>query len=453
MRGASVDVSGALLCDDGVATTGSACVVCCRLYVPLRSNQVTCGAVPCIRARGRAAEIAKRAGTPPGDAECAVCGVSFRQRTRRNILCGSPECARKRDRIRHSCSPDRVQKNRERCARWYAGKAKAERSPWLIGAPIVGTHLPGGGLEVQIDGLRRMIEHRHASALHGLITACLDRGHEKTAPLFTLTPWPTGCGWGVYLWSAEDAALLAGREFSGRIFDTEVKVRFSPLRRLRTPVVSKRGKRRLVLDTVTPVTITSYGKRVLRSTPTGESLRGTLSPAWRKLVGVECADEDVCVEVLSHSTELERVPLGKKLREVPGWSGRVVVECNAVGEWLLRTAALVGLGGRLGYGFGRVRVREAIDVPDLDAGVARGAWFVTPHAVDRLLERGGRGGSREDALAELIDESRQAKFVRKLESGAELWVGPRPRRMRYVVGNGDGSKPVLVTVLGRTKEQ
>lgn len=440
----------------GQLTTESACEVCARPFVSLRHGQATCGAAKCIKARSNRLERAKRGGQGPGVATCQQCGSSFTQKTRMNILCGSAECVRKRDRERHAMTPERIQRNRDRCAAWYAGKAKAKRSPWLLGAPIVPTHLPGGGLEVHIVGLSHAIEHRHASALHGLITACLNRGHERTDPVFTLMPWPSGCGWGLYVWTDEDAAKLAGREMPGRIFDREVTVRFSPLRKLRSPVVTKRGRRKLVIDTITPVTITSYGKKVLRSVPTGESLRGTLSDAWRKRLGVALPDGDVCIEVLGHNTELERLPLGKKLRLVPGWSGRVVVECNAVGEWLLRAASLVGMGGRLGYGFGRVRARVLQDGEDpcLGSTSAMGAWFVTPHAVARFAERaGGSALGRAEALAALIDESRRARFVRKLESGAELWVGSRPRRLRYVVGPGEGAKPALVTVLGRMRER
>lgn len=81
---------------------------------------------------------------------------------------------------------------------------------------------------------------------------------------------------------------------------------------------------------------------------------------------------------------------------------------------------------------------------------AAGRWFITPHAVEQALARAGweRGTAYEQALAALIDESRGAHFVKMLPSGAELWRGPKPRRMRYIVRPAaDGALPQLVTVL------
>jgi len=81
---------------------------------------------------------------------------------------------------------------------------------------------------------------------------------------------------------------------------------------------------------------------------------------------------------------------------------------------------------------------------------AAGRWFITPHAVEQALARAGweRGTAYEQALAALIDESRGAHFVKRLPSGAELWRGPKPRRLRYIVRPAaDGALPQLVTVL------
>ena len=85
----------------------------------------------------------------------------------------------------------------------------------------------------------------------------------------------------------------------------------------------------------------------------------------------------------------------------------------------------------------------------LKSGV-KGPWFMTPHAVERFRNRAGwqRASDYESALAALIDESRGAHFVKTLNTGAELWRGPKPRRLRFIVGAGDGALPALVTVLG-----
>lgn len=86
---------------------------------------------------------------------------------------------------------------------------------------------------------------------------------------------------------------------------------------------------------------------------------------------------------------------------------------------------------------------------ELTSDRCNGRWFITPHAVERFRDRAGwqRASAYEDVLATLIDESRGAHFVKRLETGAELWRGPKPRRLRFIVGHGDGNLPALVTVL------
>lgn len=64
---------------------------------------------------------------------------------------------------------------------------------------------------------------------------------------------------------------------------------------------------------------------------------------------------------------------------------------------------------------------------------AVGPWFVTPHAVQRYIERVEPGLSYEVALGRIISDSAGAHRVKQLDQGAELWRGPKPRRLRYIV--------------------
>lgn len=75
-----------------------------------------------------------------------------------------------------------------------------------------------------------------------------------------------------------------------------------------------------------------------------------------------------------------------------------------------------------------------------------GPWFITPHAVQRYIERCRPRASYEEALHELVELSRGAVRKKTLESGAELWRGPKPLRLRMVVDRGNGGAPQLVTV-------
>lgn len=99
---------------------------------------------------------------------------------------------------------------------------------------------------------------------------------------------------------------------------------------------------------------------------------------------------------------------------------------------------------------------------------AAGPWYVTPHAVRRFARYVlGWEGRDEDplpealyrrALAEIIRESERAHFVRRYpqkegQAEADLWRGPKPRRLRYVVATtlAPGARlPTLITVLPRT---
>lgn len=77
---------------------------------------------------------------------------------------------------------------------------------------------------------------------------------------------------------------------------------------------------------------------------------------------------------------------------------------------------------------------------------AVGRAFISPHAI-RAYRRRIRQCTNEDALADLIDLSQRAHFVRTARDGCELWRAPGPNRIRLIVGPGEGSLPALVTVM------
>ena len=282
------------------------------------------------------------------------CLRPFVPRDHRQRTCGASKC---RDSAR-DVTPARRLLARHRNREW----AKAHRGvkasqPWLLGAPIYPAHLPGGGCEIDVRPRPRWrVEHRNVRALHGAITVCLDEPHDERIPGFSLVPWPCGLGWGVYVRSAEAAARIAGKTMHGRLFDVPVDFEFSPLRRLRAPVVAKRGHGRVRIDTVTPVVIRSRAAPP-RTEPTASCIISALTQAFPARIGLDGFDPaTVRLELVSHETRPDQVDLGGKFGRVVGWSGSCVVDANAVGRWLLAVAALVGLGGRTSLGFGRVRV-------------------------------------------------------------------------------------------------
>lgn len=82
----------------------------------------------------------------------------------------------------------------------------------------------------------------------------------------------------------------------------------------------------------------------------------------------------------------------------------------------------------------------------------RGPWFITRSALEDYGRLVGRRGPPDEALREALEqEIASAHFVRLQDSGAELWRGGKPRRLRFVVtttpGVG-GDAPQLVRVEG-----
>lgn len=76
-----------------------------------------------------------------------------------------------------------------------------------------------------------------------------------------------------------------------------------------------------------------------------------------------------------------------------------------------------------------------------------GAWFITPHAVRRYIERIRPVLGYDKALDELVAISERAHAVKEIEPGLWLYRGPSPRRLRLRVSMRGPGQPQLVTVL------
>jgi len=166
-------------------------------------------------------------------------------------------------------------------------------------------------------------------------------------------------------WRIEEGATLAGGTYDAELFDTPTTFRFGPLVRVRAPVVAKRGRHRIAIETITPVCIKSHNAGNIvayRKFPTTDSIRSAISNMFPMRVGLvsdirDWDPETVQLRVIEHETQVESVDIGGKFGRVPGWSGRVVIECNAVARWLIEAASRgPGLGSKVAFGLGRVRV-------------------------------------------------------------------------------------------------
>jgi hypothetical protein len=373
---------------------------------------------------------------------CLYCGDLFLKKHKRHLF-HSDKCRWAYD---DKNNPRSVASNRTRCDRWYRDKhPEAGKVVSLSGAPFIGEYLPGAAAVISFVG-GHVPPLAHGRHVHAVITQLLDIPHESYVPTFSASPY--GTGWGVYSPNADAIRSIAGIRDVVRIGEQRFEISVGPLMKLRAPRVSKRGWRTLRVDTVTPVVIKSTssvtGKTVVRQLGIGSVLNGSLTTFAKLRLGLDIGDK-ICCEVVAHETERVSTQLHGKLGEIRGFSGHVIVRCNAVGEWLLRASEQISLGSRVGFGFGRIRMSEFVD----EKKQAAGKFFVTPHAVKRYIQRVHKGATYEQALGEIINELMGARFV-KGRNGAELWRTGRPLRLRLVIGRANPGLPQVLTILPGT---
>lgn len=84
----------------------------------------------------------------------------------------------------------------------------------------------------------------------------------------------------------------------------------------------------------------------------------------------------------------------------------------------------------------------------------RGPWYVTRRAVEQFCPLVGLNAGDDDEFARgeelLIEQTKAARHVRNQANGLQLYRGPSPKRLRFLVAVGkrdEGELPQLVTVL------
>jgi hypothetical protein len=333
---------------DGTETC-CACVYCHAPYVPHDARQATCGAAACTSRR--------------------------REETRKARLASTPEAAQaRRDAVKRwrEANVSRVLAiKRERESKLRGGVIKA---PYLLAAPVYAPHLPGGVCEIAFEPTpAHALAIENTRALHALLSTLRGKDHARSHPDVGLLVWPCRSGWAVYWHDRADAAAVAGSTVAGRLYRQEVTLRLGPLLKLRAPAVTRRGRHRVRLDAITPVVIRSNTDKgtTVRLVPTASSIRSALLALAHNRLGLKhLTPEHIPLDLVGQSTEQRSVEVGghwghvtenrgdRSPGVVRGWVGFVNVETNAVGRWLLEAAAKIGLGGRVGLGFGRVTVQE-----------------------------------------------------------------------------------------------
>jgi hypothetical protein len=244
------------------------------------------------------------------------------------------------------------------------------KSVWRLPAPDIGHYLPGGACSLDASPApRHPIGLKHARVLHALVTSLSRLPHHPTIPTIVLAPWSSGLGWAAYVAIDGAARVMAGRTHSAHLFNRPCDIRCGPLMRLHSPVVNDLGARDLLVRTRTPLLVRGNGRirddgrynasDRRRATRLGSSaLTSTICSWMPRRVGLHLPPDSVRIEVIGQRGRTRRIRIGGHLGIVLGWEGDVRLRTNAVGEWLLRLGALLGVGGRVGFGFGRVEVER-----------------------------------------------------------------------------------------------
>ena len=295
------------------------------------------------------------------------CSVEFEPKSSKHQFC-SDRC---RYRTKEAGTADLIEKNKQRCAKWYRDEnnrtlalargaarklsSKTGRGEWEEPAPNLG-FIPGAFAPIALEN-GHQFEHRQLAALHGMMTS-ITGAHRPNNPVFTLLRSHLGCGWGAYISDLEMARKVAARFHDVRFNDQVISLVIGCLFRVKSPIV-KSGAWNMRISTVTPVHCRSNGGETQYSEPTSSNIKGTLEGFTARRLGIETHPEDVQVIMLKADTTPAKVSVagnGRKLGDMVGWHGNVIVKTNALGRLLIECAALgLGLGGKTAFGFGRIK--------------------------------------------------------------------------------------------------
>jgi hypothetical protein len=160
-----------------------------------------------------------------------------------------------------------------------------------------------------------------------------------------------------------DGAALVGREHTVSLFNRERVMRLGAPVWFRAPVVQRRGRHRLRVDTITPVAMSREGARIAVLKPTALTMQAALKAVAQR-IGLDLYPE-LMFEDVGGELSSTHVPVGghwqrgtAKPGTIVAWEGALRLTCNAPARWLLHVAERTGLGGCTSIGLGRIRVTE-----------------------------------------------------------------------------------------------
>lgn len=313
------------------------CVVCGKETPRLSSQQRACPDCKPEVERQRHARNRKLSGN---SVTCKICGTVVPKLHGNQTTCLSEEC--------------RLASTRQNYRR---KDSKARRvDVWQRSVPEYAPMLPGRLVPMTLAGrVHKPFDLGNMRLFHAFVTNAIKLPHDELQPGFSLLVGDEQIS--VYL-PDDSWRRLDGKVVDGRIGPVQVTAKWGPAQEIRTPVVQP-GRHKLRLNLITPLIITTSGRRVPMLDVTADHIRSTLRTTLAPRLGANLVTEDLAIEVASVDTQVVSVQLGGKEQCLRGPTGTVDLECNAPVRWLLECAAAgLGLGGRTAFGFGRVSVCE-----------------------------------------------------------------------------------------------
>lgn len=229
----------------------------------------------------------------------------------------------------------------------------APRSPWTATVGPQPEHITPVGIPLALSARlpTRDATRRH---LHGLVSHLVGRDHHRTLAAWALVPY--GQAWAVVAFVPEAAERLRGVAREVQVGGVRATLT-TPTRpvRLRAPPSYAPGRYRVTIEALSLVVHYADGRTVMRPAPRAETILSVASAAIL-YAGTGPVGRLHVESVDVSDAHVDRVELGGHLGVMRGWTGRVVVECNAPAAWALKLCEHTGMGGRVAYGLGRVRV-------------------------------------------------------------------------------------------------
>lgn len=202
--------------------------------------------------------------------------------------------------------------------------------------------------------------HRDATMMHGIMSRLHGKDHTRHSANFIL--WHDDGDWHVMFRDREQPACLAVPSHAVVANRRPVDLIFVGVKQVHLPQIQPDAGR-VLLTTKTPLVLTCDNHSKSCTDPSAEHIKGALQRMSDSLglgLGVVDVEQAAAAGVGIRTVVGGHIQRGSsEVGVVIGWQGSMVLDCSPIALWLLRVAELVGIGGLVSMGFGRVQIARA----------------------------------------------------------------------------------------------